>query len=63
MAKRPTPKSRRAKSKGRGQHSVYVKKQVKKLENAVNSPFATKAPSKKLDRVKANPEEITRIKA
>jgi len=61
MAKRPTPKQRRAKSKGRAQYAVYVGKQIKKLENKKNSPYATIAePRKKADKAL---EGITRIKA
>ena len=46
MAKRPTPKKRREKSKGRNQYAEYVKKQVKKLRGKANSPYAKKAEPK-----------------
>lgn len=61
MAKRPTPKKRRAKSSGRAQHSEYQKKQIRRLENRANSPYAVKAESKsgKSKTAKA----ITRVKA
>jgi hypothetical protein len=61
MAKRPTPKKRRAKSKGRAQHAVYIEKQVKKLTNRANSPFAIVAEQKnKGDKAL---KSVTKIKA
>jgi len=61
MSKRPTPKKRRAKSKGNAQHAVYQQKQLRKLTNKQNSPYSVIAEPK-------NNEEkmlkgITRIKA
>lgn len=47
MAKRPTPKKRRAKSTGRAQHSEYQRKQMVRLQEKQASPFAVKAPGKK----------------
>ncbi|MDA1209123.1 MAG: hypothetical protein O2904_03795 [bacterium] len=61
MAKRPTPKKRRAKSDGRAQSSTYDKKQVRRLENRQNSPYAKVAEGKnKGDKAVKG---ITRIKA
>lgn len=61
MAKRPTPKKRRAKSKGRSQFSTYLKKQITRLRNRQNSPYAVVAqPKNKADKAL---EGITRIKA
>lgn len=61
MAKRPTPKKRRAKSKGRGQYSVYVGKRVRKLRNRMNSPYAMLVSASK--KGEKGLEGITRIKA
>ena len=58
MAKKPTPKSRRAKSKGRNQYAVYVKKQIKRLTGRMNSPYAAVAPSKNEGKSKG----VTKIK-
>lgn len=61
MAKRPTPKKRRAKSSGRAQQSMYIRKQIRKLENKQNSPFAVKAESK--NKAEKALKSVTRIKA
>lgn len=61
MAKRPTPKKRRAKSAGRAQHSEYQRKQMRKLVNKQQSPYAVKAEAKnKGDKAL---KSITKIKA
>lgn len=61
MSKRPTPKKRREKSRGRRQHSIYVEKRIRKLENKQRSPYgAPAAPKKKADKALKG---ITRIKA
>lgn len=61
MAKRPTPKKRRAKSKGRSQHASYQEKQIRRLTNRQNSPYAVAAePKNKEDKALKG---ITRIKA
>ena len=61
MAKRPTPKKRRAKSDGRNQFAAYERKQIKRLENRQNSPYATIAkPKNEGDKALKG---ITRIKA
>jgi hypothetical protein len=61
MGKRPTPKKRRAKSAGRRQHSVFILKEVRRLRNRQNSPYAAPAePKNKADKALKN---ITRIKA
>jgi hypothetical protein len=61
MGKRPTPKKRKAKSAGRRQHSVYLKAEVRRLRNRMNSPYAAPAePKGKADKALKG---ITRIKA
>ncbi len=61
MGKRPTPKKRKAKSAGRRQHSVYILKEVKRLQNRQNSPYGTPAEPK--NRAGKALKNITRIKA
>lgn len=61
MSKRPTPKKRKAKSAGRTQHSVYLRKEVKRLRNLQNSPYA--APVGPKDRAGKALKGITRVKA
>jgi len=61
MAKRPTPKKRRAKSKGRNQQSVYEAKQIRKLTNRRSSPYAKAAEPKK--SAEKALKGITKIKA
>lgn len=61
MGKRPTPKKRKAKSAGRRQHSVYLLKEVRRLKNRQNSPYAAPAESK--NKLKKALKGITRIKA
>ncbi|ALM09621.1 MAG TPA: hypothetical protein DEB30_04985 [Candidatus Peribacter riflensis] len=61
MSKRPTPKKRREKSRGRRQHSIYVQKRIRKLLQKQRSPYAaTAAPKKKASKALKG---ITRIKA
>lgn len=61
MAKRPTPKKRKAKSNGRSQHSQYLINEIRRLRGKQNSPYAgPAAPKKKADKAL---ERITRIKA
>lgn len=61
MGKRPTPKKRRAKSHGRRQHSAFLIKEVKRLQNRQNSPYSIPVePKNKADKALKN---ITRIKA
>lgn len=61
MSKRPTPKKRRAKSTGRAQHSEYQKKQIRRLTNRANSPFAKKAEPK--NKAGKALKGITKVKA
>ena len=61
MAKRPTPKKRRAKSAGRSQHSEYQRKQIARLERRANSPYAKVAEPKNSKSKTAR--SITRVKA
>ncbi|MCB9808683.1 hypothetical protein H6770_05535 [Candidatus Peribacteria bacterium] len=61
MAKRPTPKKRRAKSTGRAQHSEYQRKQMRRLKNRANSPFAVKAEPK--NKASKTLKSITKVKA
>ena len=61
MGKRPTPKKRKAKSAGRRQHSVFLTKEMRRLRNKQNSPYASVAePKNKADKALKG---ITRIKA
>ncbi len=61
MGKRPTPKKRRAKSHGRRQHSVYLQKEVRRLQNRQNSPYAGVAEPK--NKASKALKGITRVKA
>lgn len=61
MAKRPTPKKRKAKSAGRTQHSVFLKKEVRRLRNLQNSPYAS--PVEPKNKAGKALKGITRIKA
>jgi|GEM_PF-368251 len=61
MSKRPTPKKRREKSRGRRQHSIYVTKRLRKLANKRQSPYAVLAKPKKTASKAL--KGITRIKA
>jgi len=61
MSKRPTPKKRREKSRGRRQHSIYVQKRIRKLQNRQRSPYGAPAAPKK--RARKALKGITRIKA
>jgi hypothetical protein len=61
MAKRPTPKKRLSKDRGRRRHSVYVGKEVTRLRGFASSPYAGPAtPKNKSGKALKN---ITRIKA
>jgi hypothetical protein len=61
MSKRPTPKKRKPKSNGRTQHSIFLLKEVRRLKNRQNSPYAVVAePKNKADKALKG---ITRIKA
>lgn len=61
MAKRPTPKKRKAKSSSRTQHSAYVAQEVLRLRNLQQSPYAVPAEPKYADDQAL--KSITRIKA
>jgi len=61
MSKRPTPKKRREKSRGRHQHAIYDQKHIRRLGNRQNSPYAV--PAKPKGREDKALEKITRIKA
>ena len=61
MSKRPTPKKRREKSRGRTQYSVYAEKQVRRLTDRQQSPYAAVAEPKKSEEKAL--KGITRIKA
>ena len=61
MAKRPTPKKKRAKRATRMQHSHYLAQEVKRLRKRQNSPYGSPAePKNKADKALKG---ITRIKA
>ncbi|MDD4319711.1 MAG: hypothetical protein PHW10_05310 [Candidatus Peribacteraceae bacterium] len=61
MGKRPTPKKRKPKSDGRTQHSIFQLKEVRRLRNLQNSPYAVRAGSK--NKAEKALKGITRIKA
>ncbi|TSC78985.1 MAG: hypothetical protein G01um101425_831 [Candidatus Peregrinibacteria bacterium Gr01-1014_25] len=61
MAKRPTPKKRRPKSRTRVQRSTYLMTESRRLRALSNSPYAGPAAPKK--RGEKAVEKITRIKA
>lgn len=61
MGKRPTPKKRLSKDRGRRRHSVYLGKEVVRLTNFASSPYAgVAAPKNKSGKAL---KKITRIKA
>ena len=61
MSKRPTPKKRKAKSAGRAQFAMYITKQMRRLRNHSNSPYAVLAESK--NAADKALKSITKIKA
>ena len=61
MGKRPTPKKRKAKSTGRTQHSIFLVKEVRRLRNFQNSPYAARVPKK--NKAGKALKKITRVKA
>jgi hypothetical protein len=61
MAKRPTPKKKRAKRATRLQHSAFLTQEVARLRGLMQSPYGTPAePKNKGDKALKG---ITRIKA
>ena len=61
MAKRPTPKKKRAKRATRLQHSAYLTQEIARLTGLQQSPYAAPAePKNKGDKALKG---ITRIKA
>lgn len=61
MSKKPTPKKRLSKDRGRRRHSVYVGKEIRRIVGLSRSPYAGPAPAK--DRSGKALKKITRIKA
>ncbi|PIR53379.1 hypothetical protein COU76_01400 [Candidatus Peregrinibacteria bacterium CG10_big_fil_rev_8_21_14_0_10_49_10] len=61
MTKRPTPKKRKPRSDGRAQYAAFQKKQIRKLTNKQQSPYARVAEPKNKGQKKL--KGITRIKA
>lgn len=61
MSKKPTPKKRLSKDRGRRRHSVYLGREVVRLKNMAASPFSGPAAPK--DRGSKALKKITRIKA
>lgn len=61
MAKRPTPKKRLSKDRGRRRHSVYLGKEMVRLKNLSASPYSGPV-AKKVKSGKAL-QKITKIKA
>ena len=61
MAKKPTPKKKRSKRATHTQHSAYLTKEMRRLKNRQNSPYAGLAdPKGSADKAL---KSITRIKA
>ena len=61
MAKRPTPKKKRAKRATRLQHSHYLDQEIKRLRERQNSPYA--GPAEPKNKGEKALKGITRIKA
>ncbi len=61
MAKRPTPKKKRARRATRMQHSHYISLEVARLRERQNSPYSTLAEPKNAGDKAL--KSITRIKA
>lgn len=61
MAKRPTPKKRRAKRATRLQHSHYMSLEVQRLKDRSNSPYG--GPAEGRSKGDKALKSITRIKA
>ena len=61
MSKRPTPKKRKPKSAGRRQHSMFLQREIRRLQNLQNSPYA--APTEPKGKADKALKGITRIKA
>ena len=61
MSKRPTPKKRKPKSAGRTQHSIFLQKEIRRLRNLQQSPYA--GPAEPKDKAGKALKGITRIKA
>ncbi|OGJ62462.1 hypothetical protein A3A67_03900 [Candidatus Peribacteria bacterium RIFCSPLOWO2_01_FULL_51_18] len=61
MSKKPTPKKRLSKDRGRNRHSVYLKGEIRRLKNFSSSPYA--GPATKKDRSGKALKKITRVKA
>lgn len=61
MAKRPTPKKHRPKSRTRTQRSAYLASEVKRLRQRASSPYSKPATS--TTKGQKALEKITKIKA
>jgi len=61
MGKRPTPKKRLSKDRGRRRHAVFVNTEIRRLVGLSASPYAS--PAKPKDQSGKAIEKITRIKA
>lgn len=61
MSKKPTPKKRLSKDRGRRRHSVYIGKEVVRLKNFAASPYAGPAPAR--SRSGKALKKITKVKA
>ncbi|MBP7113893.1 MAG: hypothetical protein KBA40_00395 [Candidatus Peribacteraceae bacterium] len=61
MSKKPTPKKRLSKDRGRRRHSVYLNLEVKRLTDFAASPYA--GPMIKKNKSGKALKKITRIKA
>lgn len=61
MSKKPVPKKRLSKDRGRRRHSTYLSNEVKRLRGLAASPFSGPAPKK--NRGRKALDAITKIKA
>jgi hypothetical protein len=61
MAKRPTPKKRRAKSDGGAHYGQFQRRELARLTAKRNSPYAVRAERK--NKASKSLKGITRIKA
>lgn len=61
MSKRPTPKKKRAKRATRLQHTAYMQREVQRLRERMNSPYA--GPAERKSTADKALEGITKVKA
>ncbi len=61
MSKKPTPKKRLSKDRGRRRHATFVTNEVRRLKDKANSPYSGPAIQKNKGRKAL--DKITTIKA